>query len=140
LERERQSPGLWDGFLSKPVEIEYVLRLLERSLHVEWQYAEPGATPIATPESQTIPSGDMIPPSQDELDDLDTLLQKGDLFGIRQYAASLEARKTELQPFTRKLTYFAENFQDDAIQHLLTQFSPLTKPDDGERIEVNDDV
>jgi CheY-like chemotaxis protein len=123
LEREHQTSAVWDEFLPKPVEAEQLLGLIEHSLHLEWRYAEQGATP----EFQAVSPDAMIPPSHEELNDLNMLVQKGDLRGIQQYAVSLEARKPELQPFTRKLAQLAENYEDEAIHHLIVQFSSPNK-------------
>jgi hypothetical protein len=124
LEHEYQTSGLWDGFLSKPVDVEHLLRQLKRCLHIEWQYTESVTSPITLPDGETIVDEVLIPPSQQELEDLDQLVRKGDLQSILQYAAALEQRDPQFLPFARKLAHLANNYQDEAILRLLARYRP----------------
>jgi CheY-like chemotaxis protein len=104
-----------DAFLPKPIDFYAVLQLLEKHLHIIWRYEEQEA-PAETSEALESP---LIPPSQDELEELLKLATVGDIRAIRQQLDLLVQHNPEMQSFANRLAELIKGFRIDEIQKLL---------------------
>ena len=104
-----------DDFLSKPIDWQKLIAMMESYLHLQWNYekvAEEGA-----PETEQI-----IPPPSDELAMLYDLVLRGDMHQLTNRAKYIESLGKEYVPFARKLHFLAEGFQERAIKSLVEKY------------------
>ncbi len=105
-----------DDFLTKPIDWQKMIALMENLLHLQWNYekaAEEGA-----PES----SEQIVPPPSDELEVLYNLTMRGDMMQITKRAKHIESLDKQYIPFARKIESLAEEFQERAIKSLVEKY------------------
>ncbi|AFY74018.1 signal transduction histidine kinase [Synechococcus sp. PCC 7502] len=102
-----------DYFLTKPVQAEELLYLLQIYLHVEWIYAD---TPAATILSSKV----IVPPAADVLNHLRELLRRGNLRELIKQADILEP---EFADFAQQLRQLAKTYQEQALVKFMQQFT-----------------
>ncbi|NHZ72620.1 MAG: response regulator, partial [Aquificales bacterium] len=111
-----------DAFLSKPIDIEKFLRLLETHLKLDWVYRS-----LISPESarkNDTPASGLVTPPDEELTILLNMALSGDISGVSQRTVELEQRNAELGAFARRLQQLAANLEDEQIIALLEQYLP----------------
>ncbi|NEP53940.1 MAG: response regulator, partial [Moorea sp. SIO3C2] len=106
------------GFLSKPVDEQQLLKLLGEYLQLEWIYEENSPQTIS-PTSAEQPL--VIPPPA-EMEVLYELAMLGSMKKIRQRANYLEELDTKYIPFAKKLKDLAEGFQEQKILALVEKY------------------
>ena len=106
------------GFLSKPVDEQQLLKLLGEYLQLEWIYEEDSQQTIA-PASSEQPL--VIPPPA-EMEVLYELAMLGSMKKIRQRATYLQELDTKYIPFAKKLKDLAEGFQEQKILELVEKY------------------
>ena len=110
-----------DGFLPKPVTEATLFAILEEHLDLKWQYFSQ-ADSAQPPSNQAKAVETLLPPSQQELEQLYEWAKFGRIPQVRRYADKLEALGTEYHPFAQKLRVLANDFREKEIIALLRQF------------------
>ncbi len=96
------------AFIPKPVDLEYLLELLETHLQLEW----------ITPQNDR-PT--LIIPPQNELIELLELINLGDIKAIQQKIKSLEELDSRYITFVREAKKLTANFQLHQLEQLVTR-------------------
>lgn len=102
------------GFLSKPVDIEQLLELLDSYLHLDWKSWE-----VTSPQDNL---SNIVAPPQPELIKLLELAELGDIEAIQAQINSLEALDTQYISFLSKVKQFVTGFQQDRLENFIKKF------------------
>lgn len=116
-----------NDFLSKPIDEEQLLKLLEKYLQLEWIYEEldsSGLDSLNLIDASLSEEGKMleIPPSE-EMAILHQLAISGNMGKIKQRAVYLKELDQKYIPFALRLTSLAEEFEDEKIIKLVERHS-----------------
>lgn len=103
-----------NDFLSKPVQVESLLELINKHLQLEWVYEDNSQTAGNT-------SSD-IPPSDEILRHLHSVAKKGDIYAIIDEANKLQDADGNLTVFAQKIIHLAENFQLKPLRQLIKEY------------------
>ena len=101
-------------FLSKPIDLEKLLDLLENYLQLDWQ---PRVSDIANNVSSNLDV-----PSQSEILHLLKLVDLGDLQAVEKQIDSLVELETKYTSFAREIKQLAGNFQQHQLECFLSSF------------------
>ncbi|HIK05631.1 MAG TPA: response regulator [Trichormus sp. M33_DOE_039] len=110
-----------DAFLPKPIEAEMLLELLRQFLPVEWLYENKKNTINKTNVDDSQLPQEILPPSQQILQELLELLQDGDVQQIVEIAEQLAASDERFSVFTKQLIQLASNFQLKLLETFIQQ-------------------
>ena len=114
--REDAAVAGCDDFVEKPFKVEELLACLERHLFLTWIYdAEPA--PAAS-------EGSSIPPSPQQLEDLDDMNKQGDVEGILEYLEEME-NEQGLSGFVVKAKQLTHAFDESGLHDLLEHYRQL---------------
>ncbi|MEH2229276.1 MAG: ATP-binding protein [Nostoc sp.] len=120
-----------DAFLPKPVEAPALLKLLEKYLNLKWIFDQNSiAVEPMKANSEAISSStpdEIIPPTEEVLSQLHTLVLQGRLMAIEQQLKTLEKVDEQYQPFVKAVRKYADNFQIEKIRTFLEQHLPSVK-------------
>ena len=105
----KQSEMNCHGFLSKPVDLEKLLELLESNLQLDWQSVE-----TVTEEDLSVL---VVPPGQ-ELIQLLELAKFGDIEAIKEQINFLEETNSQYIPFVQKVRKLVLNCQQEQLEIL----------------------
>ena len=105
--------NLFDAFLSKPVDLNQLLDMLEASLELEWITAE------STETNLNISTPSQLIPDREQLEELLELAKIGDILQVIAQVESLEKLNERYSLFTRQVKQLANNFQ---LQKLVALF------------------
>ena len=109
-----------DDFIAKPVQIEELLKCLQKHLKLSW------ITEDIAPENDAEPT-DLVAEchvlSQEQVLELFNLATIGDIQGILDYLQQLESSYQELSPFIKKIRSLAEDLQDRTICEILQPYA-----------------
>ncbi len=86
-----------DDFLSKPVQIEELLRLLSHHRQLTWKFDPLEPAPSPSRENRIIPSGELIPPLSEDLRILLELAQQGLLRKLTETAEKVGQKSDRLR-------------------------------------------
>jgi CheY-like chemotaxis protein len=123
-DRQQSLDAGCDAFLPKPVDFDQLLRLLGAHLSLEWLYQEQTGEPDAPAPAAVVADGAPAPPAG-ELAELRRLVQVGDIGGLRERLAEIEALGAEYRPFVAELRRLAEHYQTGAIQTVLERYDAV---------------
>jgi signal transduction histidine kinase/ActR/RegA family two-component response regulator len=98
-----------NDFIPKPIELPRLLGKLQEYLHLEWLYEEPPAGPSATAANCAA-----APPAT-SLERLYHLADTGDIDGILEEIAAIEALGPPFHPFVAQIRQLAKGYQVDEI-------------------------
>ena len=99
------------GFLSKPVDLEKLLELLENHLQLDWQFIE------TTTELEDLSA--LVVPPQQELIQLLELAKFGDIETIQEQINFFEETNSQYIPFTQRVRQLILNCQQEQLEILL---------------------
>lgn len=105
-----------DDFLSKPIDWQKLIAIMEKYLHLQWNFEK--VVDEEAPET-TEP---LIPPPVDELAVLHDLVLYGDMSQLTKRAKYIESLGMQYVPFAHKLKSLAEGFQERAIRDLVEKY------------------
>ncbi len=112
-----------DSFLPKPFREAELLEKLRVHLGLEWVYEEGTAAKAIDLEQEQESAGEsIVPPPAEEIAVLIDLAMRGDLKGIIDRAAHLEALDKQWLPFASHLRQLAKNFEDEQILEFVKQY------------------
>jgi CheY-like chemotaxis protein len=123
---EQQRAALAAGcaaFLAKPFRHEDLLAAVGRHLGLAWRHAD-------APSGETTAPFPALPhaPAPAEADALFELASKGDVMGVRAYAAELAARDPRLAAFSQSVTDLAARFRMKAIRQFVDRYRHPAPP------------
>ncbi len=112
-----------DDFLSKPVQMKHLLRLLQQHLHLEWLYTEADLGSVSpeaeTPQTGAAVSFDALPAAH--LAALRQQAQRGNVKAVLRELEAIEQLGSEFGPLVRELKTLAKGFQIDTLVERLEQ-------------------
>ncbi|MGQ4648193.1 response regulator [Lyngbya aestuarii] len=117
-----------NDFLSKPINIDELLKYLKFYLKMEWIYQESDELNIENYASQTTAmeqeqtATEVIAPPSEELAVLFDLAMRGNMNGIIEQARKLEQLDTQFVPFALQLRQLAKKFQIRRIRELIKHY------------------
>jgi len=108
-----------NGFIPKPIQTEELFSAIEQQLHLIWIYDE-----LSEPngEESSNLAGDFSIPEAEELAQLCSLADNGDIFGLADKAKSIATEHPELAPFCHRLVELADSFEIPPIQSFLSEY------------------
>ncbi len=117
LDQERSQEAGCDAFISKPVQIDQLLHLLQQHLRLQW--VEEKASDLS---ADVLPSGEnfALPPTE-HLEAFYYLAQKGSIYEILDQLAPLEQADEKLKPFCRYLSHLIDELQVNQLKTFLTK-------------------
>jgi signal transduction histidine kinase/CheY-like chemotaxis protein len=118
-DREQALRAGCDAFLTKPISVEQLLELLERSLALEWRYVAPAQGEEAEEVEQ---SASLVPPSEAEMAQLFELAMLGDVLELQARATTLAQDDPRLGAFARRLAHFAARFEPEQALALIARY------------------
>ncbi len=116
MNREKSRLVGCNDFLPKPVEADKLFDLLEKHLNLNWIYDKALIETVA-PLAQT----KIIPPPQQELEQLYKLTMYGNMERVLEEIKLLEETDGKYSAFARKVRTYAQKFEDEPILKLLEQ-------------------
>ena len=116
--QERSVVAGANGFLTKPINHDELLREMALFMKLDWLTAD-------DPSQQSDPSSleKMIAPPQEEIDALLKLARAGNMRAIRGHADHIAKLDEQYRPFAEKLQTLARAYQSTAILRLVEQHS-----------------
>ena len=106
-----------DSFLPKPIEADQLFTLLEKLLHLTWQYEESEQT-----IDQVGQSTELLLPPDNVLQELLDLVEIGYIVEFKNRLAVLEDTDKQYSPFVSQIDRLAAEFELNAISELLTEY------------------
>jgi signal transduction histidine kinase/CheY-like chemotaxis protein len=113
LARAGADPARFQVCLGKPFQIEELLDILQRVLHLEWRYeSEPLEGPEEARAGLPVPGAEVV-------EELLDLARMGKLVRVEQLARALEQREPSLAPFARRVHALARALDEEGLIALL---------------------
>jgi signal transduction histidine kinase/DNA-binding NarL/FixJ family response regulator len=104
-----------DAFISKPINFDELLTLIQSCLHLSWRYQEDDAPAPAAPST-------LIIPPQDEIVAVHQMALRGSMRDIRKWCQQMGQKDEQYRAFTDKLDALASDYQSKAILTLIEQY------------------
>jgi len=104
-----------NDFLTKPVEISELFRLLKHHLELKWKYES------TTTENTPHTANEIVFPSKTELEKLIVLAQQANLKRLREQTEKLVQADPRLTAFAAPILQLAKQFKAEEIEDLLKQ-------------------
>ena len=111
-----------DDFLSKPIDTEKLLNLLQKYLQLTWLYDTFTESDTVLAEGVVLAQSEVISPPQDELEKLVELARFGNMDRIRDHAQHLKSLSPQYQAFAQTINQLASDYEDEKILAFVTQF------------------
>ncbi len=111
-----------NAFMTKPVDLDALLDLLQQHLQLEWLYNQ--KTEPASEHNQSDPFRSMalVPPSQEQLALLFELARNGDIAGLRALLPDLAVEEPGANPFVNRLHDLVKGFHMNEIKSFLGSY------------------
>lgn len=115
-------------FLPKPISANMLLEMLKNNLGIKWEYEEdsksnqPNQSQEKTSEITNEAARPIIPPPSDLIQNLHSLIKRGDLDGLQDEAKKVELLGTEYRPFVQEINRLADGFQLKQLQIFVKQY------------------
>ncbi|MER3432859.1 MAG: hybrid sensor histidine kinase/response regulator [Leptolyngbya sp. ERB_1_1] len=103
-----------DDFLTKPVQVNDLFRLLEKHLELTWKYEKTESETLAQPV-------ELIPPPVEHLQTWLELVQEGRLKKVIAAAEQFGQQSDRYQPFVQQVLQLAKQFQSEQLEQFLQQ-------------------
>ncbi|MBD2518922.1 response regulator [Nostoc sp. FACHB-973] len=125
-----------DDFLSKPVQAIDLLEKLQKSLNLQWIYAQNSESQNADvcdleidPQNPNFLSAkkQIIPPPPEALSKLYKLALQGRIKALQQELKQLTQEDNELNPFAQEIYQLSQEFQIEKIQYFIQEFIKKTE-------------
>ncbi len=111
-----------DAFLSKPIDAEKLLDILQKYLYITWQYDGSAESDTVLVESVVSAQSEVIPPPPEELEKLIELARFGNMDRIHEHAQHLQSLSSQYQAFAQTIEQLAADYEDEKILAFVTQF------------------
>lgn len=125
IDRQKSLSAGANEFLPKPVQIDELLRMLEKYLKLEWLYEEESDSANLQDTSlsgEEIVSAAILAPEKAELLTLYDLAMMGNLQGIEEACKKLEQKDANYAPFATELRQLASSFALEKIEEFIKNF------------------
>lgn len=109
-----------NAFISKPVNVDELLKTIESQLNVVWLYQEKDALSGEEDVPETH-FEEHIPP-QSEIEILYNLAKAGNMLEIERWAQRIEEETPQHTPFVRHIKELARQFDTETVLHLAAQY------------------
>ncbi|MEZ4643806.1 MAG: response regulator [Chloroflexota bacterium] len=122
-DKERSITAGCNEFLSKPLYVDALVRILDKYLQLEWQYQETAPATQLDPSMLALePTAvSYTTPSAGDMSLLLDLALRGDMRGIRQKALELKEQNAGYTLFADTLTQLARQYDEQTILALIKQ-------------------
>ena len=107
----RSSDAGCTDFISKPIVIDELFKMLSKHLHLEWIYEK-----MQVPEET---NGKFSNPSEKDLAELDYMAKVGNIRGIKKKLIEIKNRSPEFSNFCSKVEKMAQSFDMNEIRHYI---------------------
>lgn len=104
-----------DAFMTKPVDLEQLLSLIQKLLQLDGTYAS--APPAVRTAART--DAQIVTPPVHELEELHRIAREGNMRKIIQWAERIAASDERYRPFAEQLTELAKQYQSRALLQLV---------------------
>jgi len=114
-----------NDFLAKPLQLDEMLRAIQKNLQLTWVYARHDAVSVATDSETVQGDGDasaLVGPSSEQAAPLYDLAMRGDISGILEHLNHLESSECRLQPFVQTVRRLAKDFEEEQICELIEAY------------------
>ncbi|MEM7534129.1 MAG: tetratricopeptide repeat protein [Chloroflexota bacterium] len=111
----------FDGFLSKPVDINRLLELIGELLNLTWVYAGDEPPPAVDPQEaphRPTQTSILVPPIE-MMEGIYEMVMLGDMWGVQAISQRLIAREPQYRPFLNEVDTLAESFEEERLIMLL---------------------
>ena len=126
VDRYRSLQAGANDFLPKPIQIDDLLKLLEKYLQLEWIYEETTSQEQKSPHrASDVAKTELIPPPAAELHKLLDFAMRGNIQGIEILLDELERLDEKYLPFTTKVRQLADNYQIKNIREFIKSFHDI---------------
>ncbi len=123
MDREKSREVGCDDYMSKPIEADGLLNMLQQHLKIAWTFADaPPGESREQPITPAVSYSELIPPPAEILESILELARIGNMERIRASAEQLTQRSEQYAPFARELRRLANEFDDEQIQMLVKKF------------------
>jgi CHASE2 domain-containing sensor protein/CheY-like chemotaxis protein len=123
VDRYRSLQAGANDFLPKPIQIDDLLKLLEKYLQLEWIYEETTSQEQKSPHrASDVAKTELIPPPAAELHKLLDFAMRGNIQGIEILLDELERLDKKYLLFTTKVRQLADNYQIKNIREFIKSF------------------
>ncbi|MEM1170002.1 MAG: ATP-binding protein [Cyanobacteria bacterium P01_H01_bin.35] len=109
-----------DVFLPKPIQTDILLQILEQHLDLEWVYEE--EEKVSVDVAKITESDGIIPPSQEVLQQLLTLVEDGDIQSVIETVEELQKSQATSSAFAQEILQMANNFQLQRLQTFIEEY------------------
>ncbi|OKH36881.1 hypothetical protein NIES2119_15800 [[Phormidium ambiguum] IAM M-71] len=112
-----------NAFLSKPIQVNELLLLLQKHLNISWIYQD--SSHIEPNVTQSVPSNsgsDLVPPPDEELVILYDLVMRGNLKAVNKKVEELKKLDGKYIPFAEKVGDLASNFQEKQLRLFINDY------------------
>ncbi|MGD1807267.1 ATP-binding protein [Dapis sp. BLCC M126] len=109
-----------DVFLPKPIQTDQLLKILEEYLNLEWVYEEQAKVSVEVAE--VVETDTVIPPSQELLQQLLTLLEDGDIQSVIETVEEIQKSQAISTAFTQEILQLANSFQLKRLQTFIKDY------------------
>lgn len=124
INEEYEQVKQFDGFLLKPVDVSKLLNMIQGLLDLTWQTQQ-------MPDEDDIEElTEIIPPSQDELQELLDILSLGNYQKLRDRLQEISHENAHLQVFASRIEALTQSYDEQKIRKIFARF--LKDSDDGE--------
>jgi len=120
-----QSKSLEAGgneFLTKPLQIDSLLQMLQKYLQLEWIYQEDSVQKRNEENINNKNSQLIVPPPSSELEKVFDLAMRGNIKGLQTALNNLENVDDGFLPFCQEIRQLADNFQIKQIREFIKSF------------------
>ncbi len=124
-DRQKSFDAGANDFLPKPIQKETLLQSLQKHLNLEWIYEQQVESNKAmTTDNQglNISSGQIIPPSAEEITKLHDLSCKGLINDLLKEIERIEQSEPKFEPFAQKVKDLAKGFKLRQIKSFIEQY------------------
>ncbi|GET41832.1 CHASE2 domain-containing protein [Microseira wollei] len=126
IDRQKSLSAGANEFLPKPVQVDELLRMLEKYLNLEWIYEEESDSSAKKQDTslsgEEIVSAAILAPEKAELLNLYDLARMGNLQGIEEACKKLEQKDANYAPFATELRQLASSFALEKIEEFIKNF------------------
>ncbi|HLO87412.1 MAG TPA: response regulator [Nostocaceae cyanobacterium] len=128
MDQQKSLDAGGNDFLSKPVEVEELFKLLEKYLDISWIYnpiddnnssVEPVVNKVNNQPPNT--NQEMLIPNQEELERMLELTQQGRLKKLTELLQNLEKNNSSYSRYIAQITTLIQQFQIEKIEELILQ-------------------
>ncbi len=105
-----------DGFISKPMDINRLLELIQQCLGLQWEYEGSALPPVEPTE------GELVLPPLEELQTLAALVKGGNMRKVRQHIQHIAELGVPYKPFAEQIDALAVGYEVNKLRDLVQEY------------------